>query len=157
VTMTPWLSAGRVGAVLVATCGILSVVAVPDAVARSNYPYCAMSRGADISYQDCSYTTFAACLEEIRGLGGYCRPNARYAPPPPVRRNPPASATATIEVGATSRWGAPPRVGRVRLGFREAAPPEANVRSIAAEPIGDRATASGRRLGRQETTVGRHP
>jgi hypothetical protein len=58
---------------------------------------------------------------------------------------------------ATSRWGAPPRVGRVRLGFREAAPPEANVRSIAAEPIGDRATASGRRLGRQETTVGRHP
>src|SRR4029453_17042687 len=70
VTMTPWLSAWRVGAVLVATCGIHSVVAVPDAVARSNYPYCAMSRGADVGYQDCSYATFAACLEEIRGLGG---------------------------------------------------------------------------------------
>ena len=90
--MTQWLSAGRVGAVLVATCGILSVVGVPDAVARSNYPYCAMSRGADVGYQDCSYATFAACLEEIRGLGGYCRPNARYVPPPIVpqrnRRHP---------------------------------------------------------------------
>jgi Protein of unknown function (DUF3551) len=78
----------RVSAVLVAAAGIILVVTVRDAVARSNYPYCAMSRGADVGYQDCSYATFAACLEEIRGLGGYCRPNARYAPAPPVRRNP---------------------------------------------------------------------
>jgi Protein of unknown function (DUF3551) len=66
-----------------ATAGaVISVVAVPDAVARSSYPYCAMSRGADMGYQDCSYATFAACLEDIRGLGGYCQPNARYVPAP---------------------------------------------------------------------------
>jgi Protein of unknown function (DUF3551) len=61
---------------------VISVVAVPDAVARSSYPYCAMSRGADVGYQDCSYATFEACLEEIRGLGGFCQPHARYVPPP---------------------------------------------------------------------------
>src|SRR5262245_14030360 len=86
--MTRWLSAGRVGAILVATGGILSVVAVPYAAARSNYPYCAMSRGADVGYQDCSYATFEACLEEIRGLGGFCQPNARHVSPPPIRRDP---------------------------------------------------------------------
>ncbi len=73
----------RWGAVFAAGVGaIMSVVAAPNAVARNGYPYCAMSRGADVGYQDCSYATFAACLEEIRGLGGYCRPNARYVPPP---------------------------------------------------------------------------
>jgi hypothetical protein len=35
-----------------------------------------------MGYQDCSYATFAACLEDIRGLGGYCQPNARYVPAP---------------------------------------------------------------------------
>jgi hypothetical protein len=71
----------RWGVICVIAGAIISVVAVPNAVARSGYPYCAVSRGANIDYQDCSYATFAACLEEIRGLGGHCRPNARYVPP----------------------------------------------------------------------------
>jgi Protein of unknown function (DUF3551) len=71
----------RCGAIFAIAGAIISVVAAPSAVARSGYPYCAVSRGANIDYQDCSYATFAACLEEIRGLGGYCRPNARYVPP----------------------------------------------------------------------------
>jgi hypothetical protein len=76
----------RTGIVLgVAAVG--SVVAAPHAGARSNYAYCAVSRGVDITYEDCSYATFAACLEEIRGLGGYCRPNRYYVPRPPDRRD----------------------------------------------------------------------
>jgi Protein of unknown function (DUF3551) len=70
------------GAIFAIASAIISVVAAPNAIARSGYPYCAVSRGANIDYQDCSYATFAACLDEIRGLGGYCRPNARYVPPP---------------------------------------------------------------------------
>ena len=58
-----------------ATAGaVISVVAVPDAVARSSYPYCAMSRGADMGYQDCSYATFAACLEDILGSAATASP-----------------------------------------------------------------------------------
>ena len=90
--MKQWISAARVGAVLVGASAIASVVAGPNAAARTNYPYCAVSRGADIIYEDCSYASFAACLDEIRGLGGYCRPNARHVAPPvvpePDRRQP---------------------------------------------------------------------
>ena len=47
-----------------------------------------VSRGFEMIYEDCSFPTFEACLEEIRGLGGSCRPNARYVPPAPDRRHP---------------------------------------------------------------------
>jgi hypothetical protein len=59
----------RCGAIFAIAGAIISVVAAPSAVARSEYPYCAVSRGANIDYQNCSYATFAAWLEEIRGLG----------------------------------------------------------------------------------------
>jgi len=91
-TMGQWISTARAGAVLAGASAIAAAVAVPNAAARTDYPYCAVSRGADIIYEDCSYGSFAACLEEIRGLGGYCRPNARYVAPPvvpqPDRRQP---------------------------------------------------------------------
>lgn len=67
--------------------------AVRDAGGRLVYPYCAISGGAGISYEECRFATFELCLEEIRGLGGYCRPNAYYpaaafAGAPPARRGP---------------------------------------------------------------------
>jgi hypothetical protein len=65
-----------------------AVLAAPSALARSDSPYCAVSRGFEILYEDCSYPTLAACLQEIRGLGGHCRPNSYYVPPPPDRRYP---------------------------------------------------------------------
>jgi uncharacterized protein DUF3551 len=75
------------GAIAAAVC-TLSILGASDADARDGYPYCAVSRGYESSYENCSFASFAACLEEIRGLGGYCRPNAYYAAPPP-----PGSAT----------------------------------------------------------------
>jgi hypothetical protein len=80
-------TARRIGA-CVAAAGLLAVVLAPSAAARPNAAYCAVSRGFEITYEDCSFATFEACLEEIRGLGGSCRPNARYVPPPPDRRYP---------------------------------------------------------------------
>ena len=80
-------SAVRTGIVLgVAVVG--SVLATLQAGARSSYAYCAVSRGFEIVYEDCSFATFEACLAEIRGLGGSCRPNSYYVPPPPERRYP---------------------------------------------------------------------
>jgi hypothetical protein len=77
-------SVPRVGAVFAAAC-MLSVLGASRADARNGYPYCAVSRGFEITYENCSFASFAACLEEIRGLGGFCRPNAYYvAPPPPA-------------------------------------------------------------------------
>ena len=73
-----------VGAIAAAA-GVIAALLAPDVDARSGYPYCAVSRGFEITYENCSFASFATCLEEIRGLGGYCRPNAYYvAPPPPA-------------------------------------------------------------------------
>jgi Protein of unknown function (DUF3551) len=80
-------AATRIGAGMAAAC-LFAVLLAPSAAARANAAYCAVSRGFEISYEDCSFATFRACLQEIRGLGGSCRPNARYAPPPPDRRYP---------------------------------------------------------------------
>jgi NAD-dependent oxidoreductase involved in siderophore biosynthesis len=79
-------SAVRAGAI-VAVAAIV-VGGAPGALARSDQAYCAVSRGFDILYEDCSYPSLAACLETIRGLGGHCRPNAYYVPRPPERRYP---------------------------------------------------------------------
>lgn len=36
---------------------------------------------------NCGFATFEACLEELKGMRGYCAPNPYYvaAPPPPAR------------------------------------------------------------------------
>ena len=76
-------TAMRVGALVAATCLVL-ILGAPDAEARNGHPYCAVSRGFEITYENCSFASFAACLEEIRGLGGFCRPNASYVAPAAV-------------------------------------------------------------------------
>jgi hypothetical protein len=48
-------------------------------------PYCLF----DVDYTNCGYPSFAACLEASRGVGGLCRENPMYIPPPErqTRRN----------------------------------------------------------------------
>jgi hypothetical protein len=42
--------------------------------------WCAWFTGYDYSH-DCGYYTLEQCSATVRGVGGYCSPNA-YAPPP---------------------------------------------------------------------------
>jgi len=71
---------GLVGAVL------LSAVSFSGAAsAQSPYAYCAVSRGVEGNYEDCSFATLADCREELKGLGGFCQLNPRYVPPPQLR------------------------------------------------------------------------
>ncbi|MGE3994223.1 MAG: DUF3551 domain-containing protein [Variibacter sp.] len=72
---------------LLTAAGVVGLAHV--AQARTAYPYCAVSRGADMGYEECAFATFELCLEEVRGLGGYCKPNARYRGPPPRDPTPP--------------------------------------------------------------------
>jgi len=55
-----------------------------DAQARTVYPYCAVNRGHEMTYEDCSFRTFELCLEEIKSLRGFCQPNRYYVQPPQV-------------------------------------------------------------------------
>jgi Protein of unknown function (DUF3551) len=45
----------------------------------SNYPWCALydKGGGEIS---CGFSTFEQCLEDVRGIGGFCQANNTYVP-----------------------------------------------------------------------------
>ena len=43
-----------------------------------DYPWCAYY---DWYTYNCGFTTFQQCLATIRGAGGWCQANPRYAPP----------------------------------------------------------------------------
>jgi Protein of unknown function (DUF3551) len=56
------------------------------ASARTGSAYCAVSQGHEMASENCGFATFEACLEELKGIRGYCRPNQYYAAP--VAREP---------------------------------------------------------------------
>ncbi len=49
-----------------------------SAAAQSNYPWCShFSDGAGVN---CGFTSFEQCLENVRGIGGFCQQNDWYHP-----------------------------------------------------------------------------
>ncbi|MBN8956313.1 MAG: DUF3551 domain-containing protein [Rhizobiales bacterium] len=72
-------------AVIAAAGSALAPATVNEAAAGVDHPYCAVSRGYDMTYERCSFATLELCLEEVRGLGGFCRPNSYYRGPQPAR------------------------------------------------------------------------
>ena len=55
-----------------------------------NYPWCAIYSGEAGGAQNCGFVSFQQCLEDVRGIGGFCMENNRYVPPgpaPPRRRH----------------------------------------------------------------------
>ena len=71
---------------------VLGMDAHSPAEAARWAPWCAWFTGRDYSY-DCSYYTLEQCRVTVRGVGGYCAPNAYpeplpYPPPPHRKRAP---------------------------------------------------------------------
>jgi hypothetical protein len=44
----------------------------PRAQAQSNYPWCAYY-GSGFSGTNCDFVSFEQCLENVRGIGGFCQ------------------------------------------------------------------------------------
>jgi hypothetical protein len=70
----------------------LATLTVPGAAQqRIEYPWCAnYSGGSDAGGgSNCGFTSFAQCLETLRGMGGFCDPNPFYqrSSPAPARRS----------------------------------------------------------------------
>jgi len=61
--------------------GLLLATAViaPRAQAQSNYPWCSIY-GGGFSGTNCGFTSFEQCLENVRGIGGFCQQNDWYHP-----------------------------------------------------------------------------
>ena len=66
---------------LPASAALLAIHAATPASARPGSLYCAVSQGHEMAYENCGFATFEACLEELKGLGGYCRLNQYYTAP----------------------------------------------------------------------------
>jgi hypothetical protein len=43
-----------------------------------NYRFCAVSQGHETSYENCGFSSWEQCQEELKGMRGYCRANPYY-------------------------------------------------------------------------------
>ena len=55
------------------------IALAPRAQAQSNYPWCSYY-GSGFSGTNCGFTSFEQCLENVRGIGGFCQKNDWYRP-----------------------------------------------------------------------------
>jgi Protein of unknown function (DUF3551) len=65
--------------------GILLVGGIFTTGAQAqNYPWCAHYGGGGFGggAQNCGFTTFQQCQEDISGMGGFCERNTQFVPPP---------------------------------------------------------------------------
>jgi hypothetical protein len=67
---------------------LTAAMQLPPGLAQAReYPWCARY---DWTTSNCGFVSFEQCLATIRGIGGRCEPNPRYAGPPPRQKKRPA-------------------------------------------------------------------
>jgi hypothetical protein len=71
------------------TAGVVIVgLLLPSGTAHAReYPWCARY---DWSTYNCGFVSFEQCLATVRGIGGFCERNPRYAGLPPRQKQRPA-------------------------------------------------------------------
>ena len=57
---------------------LLDPIATP--AHAQNYPWCAYY-SAPYDDSNCGFTSYAQCMEDVSGIGGFCQPNNTYVPP----------------------------------------------------------------------------
>ncbi len=59
---------------------ILASAAASTGAQAQNYPWCAYYGNGDRG-TNCGFVSFAQCLADVSGIGGFCQPNNLYQPP----------------------------------------------------------------------------
>lgn len=67
----------RLGAPL--ACALLALL-MPSAGQADPYKYCAV-QGGNGGSTNCGFKTYDQCMQQIRGMGGWCQPNQFYTGP----------------------------------------------------------------------------
>jgi hypothetical protein len=57
---------------------LLGPIATP--AHAQNYPWCAYY-GEPYDDSNCGFVSFEQCMEDVRGIGGFCQLNNTYVPP----------------------------------------------------------------------------
>lgn len=73
--------------VLIAGMLVAGFSTLSEAVQAREYPWCARY---DWTTYNCGFVSFQQCLATVRGIGGFCERNPRYAGPPPSQKKRPA-------------------------------------------------------------------
>jgi len=52
-----------------------------------NYPWCSQYTGSMGGSMNCGFSTYAQCMANVSGIGGFCIRNDTYQPPQGARRS----------------------------------------------------------------------
>ncbi len=63
---------------------LLATAAICGPAEAQNYPWCAQYTGNMGGSMNCGFSTYAQCMADVSGLGGFCITNNRYQPPLPA-------------------------------------------------------------------------
>ena len=58
------------------------IVSTGTRAQAQNYPWCSYYSESGGGGTNCGFTTFQQCLDNVRGIGGFCDRNTQYQPPP---------------------------------------------------------------------------
>ena len=56
----------------------LAIVAFTESAAANEYPWCAQYGGRGGGGRNCGFVSWEQCMQTVRGMGGFCEPNAFY-------------------------------------------------------------------------------
>lgn len=65
---------------LVAAVALAAMLAPLPARAEVLYPWCAQYGGRGGAATNCGFTSYAQCMANVHGIGGYCYENPAYPP-----------------------------------------------------------------------------
>lgn len=63
-----------------AVAAVLPLVAASSAAAQT-YPWCSIYSGGWNGAENCGFSTYRQCMENVSGVGGFCQRNPLYRPP----------------------------------------------------------------------------
>ena len=64
----------------IATLAAIAMAAAATSARAQNYPWCALY-GTPYSDTACGFVSYEQCMENVRGIGGFCQRNDWYRPP----------------------------------------------------------------------------
>jgi Protein of unknown function (DUF3551) len=71
--------------VLLVSAFCIAAIAANTRAEAESYPWCAQY-SKDDGTPHCGFVSFAQCMEDVRGVGGFCIQNNTYQPSSQIRR-----------------------------------------------------------------------
>ena len=60
---------------------LLATTAIGGSAQAQNYPWCAQYGRGTGGAMNCGFSTYAQCMADVSGIGGFCIQNNTYRPP----------------------------------------------------------------------------